>query len=40
MVNVDFSSWIVNALDREAVRFGITHQALIKLWIMERLEKS
>jgi len=38
-VNVDFPIWIVNALDREAMRLGLTRQALIKLWIAERLEK-
>ena len=39
-VNVDFPIWIVNALDREAMRLGLTRQALIKLWIAERLEKG
>ncbi len=39
-VNVDFPSWVVTALDREAERLGVTRQALIKLWIAERLEKA
>ncbi len=41
-VNVDFPTWIVTALDREAQRIGITRQALIKSWIADRLaaEKS
>ena len=39
-VNVDFPSWVVEALDREAERLGVTRQALIKLWIAERLEKA
>lgn len=39
-VNVDFPSWIVEALDRQADRLGVTRQALIKLWIAERLEKA
>ena len=38
-VNVDFPAWIVGALDREANRIGVARQALIKLWIVERLEK-
>ena len=38
-VNVDFPSWAVEALDREASRLGVTRQALIKLWIAERLDK-
>jgi hypothetical protein len=39
-VNVDFPRWVVVALDREADRIGVARQALIKLWIVERLEKS
>ena len=39
-VNVDFPSWVVEALDREAGRLGVTRQALIKMWIAERLEKA
>lgn len=38
-VNVDFPSWVVEALDREARRLGVTRQALVKLWIAERLER-
>lgn len=37
-VNVDFPSWVVEGLDREARRLGVTRQALIKLWIAERLK--
>lgn len=37
-VNVDFPPWVVQALDVEARRIGITRQALIKTWIVERLE--
>lgn len=37
-VNVDFPSWEVEALDREANRLGITRQSLIKVWIAERLD--
>ncbi len=39
-VNVDFPVWIVNALDKEAARLGVPRQALIKLWIAERLGKA
>ena len=37
-VNVDFPTWMIDSLDREAGRLGITRQALIKVWISERLE--
>lgn len=39
-VNVDFPAWVVTSLDREAQRLGVTRQALIKLWIAERLERK
>ena len=38
-VNVDFPSWMVESLDREARRLGVTRQAVIKLWIAERLAR-
>lgn len=37
-VNVDFPAWVVTGLDQQAQRLGVTRQALIKLWIAERLE--
>jgi len=36
-VNVDFPAWVVEGLDREARRLGVTRQSLIKTWIAERL---
>ena len=36
-VNVDFPGWMVDSLDREARRMGVTRQSLIKLWLAERL---
>ncbi|MGO8241240.1 type II toxin-antitoxin system BrnA family antitoxin [Rhizobium ruizarguesonis] len=38
-VNVDFTTWAVEGLDRESQRLGITRQALIKVWIAERLDR-
>ena len=38
-VNVDFPPWMVESLDREADRLGVTRQSLIKIWIAERLEQ-
>lgn len=38
-VNVDFPSWMVRLLDREAKRLGVPRQSIIKVWIAERLEK-
>ena len=39
-VNVDFPSWMIQSLDREARRLGITRQSVIKVWIAERLERK
>ena len=37
-VNVDFPAWMVESLDREAGRLGVTRQSIIKVWLAERLE--
>lgn len=37
-VNVDFPAWVVESLDKEAARLGVTRQSLIKFWITERLD--
>lgn len=39
-VNVDFPTWMIDALDREASRMGVTRQSLIKVWLAERLTAS
>lgn len=39
-VNVDFPVWMINALDREARRLGVTRQSVIKMWLAERLEQQ
>jgi hypothetical protein len=39
-VNVDFPSWMVESLDREARRLGVNRQSIIKVWIAERLERG
>ena len=39
-VNVDFPKWMVNELDKEARRIGVTRQSIIKVWIAERLEQT
>ena len=38
-VNVDFPVWMVDALDRRARHLGVTRQALIKMWIAQRVEE-
>ena len=38
-VNVDFPTWMIHSLDKEAKRLGVPRQSIIKFWIAERLEK-
>lgn len=38
-VNIDFPMWVVDALDAEAHRLGISRQALVKIWIVEELDR-
>jgi len=37
-VNVDLPIWIIENLDREADRVGVTRQSIIKVWLAERLK--
>jgi hypothetical protein len=39
-VNVDFPEWMIESLDKEAKRLGITRQSVIKFWIAERLKAA
>jgi hypothetical protein len=39
-VNVDFPTWMIDSLDREASRLGVTRQSIIKVWLAERLEQA
>ncbi len=39
-VNVDFPTWMIDSLDCEAARLGVTRQSIIKVWIAERLEQQ
>jgi len=37
-VNIDFPVWVVQKVDKEAKRLGVSRQALLKVWVAERLE--
>ncbi len=39
-VNVDFPDWMVRSLDVHAKKRGVTRQALIKMWLADRLEAA
>ena len=33
-------SWMVEFIDREAKRLGVTRQSVIKMWLAERLDHT
>jgi hypothetical protein len=37
-VNIDFPAWMVNSLDKEARHMGVSRQAVIKMWLAEKLQ--
>jgi len=37
-VNIDFPAWMVQSLDREAKHIGVSRQAVIKMWLAEKLQ--
>lgn len=39
-VNVDFPVWMIESLDREAKRRGVTRQSIIKMWLADKLKES
>ena len=39
-VNVDFPIWMIESLDKEASRLGVTRQSIIKVWLAERLDSQ
>lgn len=39
-INIDFPLWMIEALEHEANRLGVTSDSIIKLWLAERLDKK
>ncbi|NDE90216.1 MAG: CopG family transcriptional regulator [Alphaproteobacteria bacterium] len=39
-VNVDFPMWVVQSLDHEARRLGVTRQSIIKMWVADRIQQN
>ena len=37
-VNIDFPAWMVQSLDKEAKHIGVSRQAVIKMWLAEKLK--
>ncbi len=39
-VNVDFPEWMIEKLDWQSRLIGVSWQALVKLWVSERIQKE
>ena len=39
IINISLPLWVIKSLDAESNRIGIDRQAVIKTWIVERLER-
>ena len=39
-VSVDLPVWMIESLDREAARLGVTRQSVIRAWLAQRLEQG
>ena len=39
-VNVDFPQWMIDSLDKQARRLGVTRQSIIKIFISEQLKHA
>lgn len=39
-VNVDFPIWMIEDLDKAAATMGVSRQAVIKIWLAERLKSE
>ena len=37
-VNIDFPAWMIQSLDKEAKHVGVSRQAVIKMWLAEKLQ--
>jgi hypothetical protein len=37
-VNVDFPAWMIKRLDQEAIKLNISRQAVIKMWLADRMK--
>ena len=40
IINISLPLWVIKALDDESNRIGIDRQAVIKTWIVDRLDRA
>jgi len=39
-VNIDIPQWLLDALDREALKLNVSRQAIVKMWLSEKLDEQ
>ena len=39
-INLDLPEWLLDQLDIEAARAGVSRQPLIKIWLVQKLEEE
>tara|TARA_Y100000590_G_C15717669_1_gene1012411 strand:+ start:160 stop:360 length:201 start_codon:yes stop_codon:yes gene_type:complete len=39
-INLDLPVWVIAELDREARYFGVSRQPLIKIWLIQKLQRE
>ncbi len=39
-INIDVPLWMLQKIDLEASKLGVTRQSIIKFWVAEKLEAS
>lgn len=39
-VNVDFPEWMIKRLDQEALKLNVSRQAVIKMWLADRMQAA
>ncbi|WP_200763253.1 type II toxin-antitoxin system BrnA family antitoxin [Nitrosophilus alvini] len=37
-INIDFPLWLVEKIDKEAKKLGVSRQAIIKMWLAQKVE--
>jgi hypothetical protein len=37
-INLDMPKWMLDLLDREALKLNVSRQAIVKMWLFEKLK--
>lgn len=37
-INLDLPKWLLDSLDKEALKLNVSRQAIIKMWLAERID--